>query len=78
MIIDMRAISEKLRQFEFDCPHKIDLWEKYEEVENPWSLEDKMIAWCKENIKDRCMYRHNWVFIFASEQDAAAFKLTWS
>lgn len=77
MILDMREIDEKLRQFEYDCPHEIDLWDKYEETEDVWPLEDKMVTWCKENLKGRSMYCQNWRFIFADENDAAAFKLVW-
>jgi len=79
MIIDMRAIDEKLRQFEFDCPTILDLWSQLsQEIEDEYDTRvDNMVDWCKENCKGRSMYMQNLKFIFELKSDAMAFKLMW-
>ena len=80
MIIDMRAVDEKLRQFEFTCEHRIDLWDKYEHETHSdkyETTETKMIRWLRENINGHAMYNHNFVFRFEKQEDLVAFKLMW-
>ena len=76
MILDMRAVNEKIRQFGFKCEHVIDLWDKYsEECEE---IEDDMVEWVKENASGHAMYHHNFRWGFERQEDLIAFKLMWS
>lgn len=68
---------EKARQFEWDCPIKIDLWEKYELEEDGAEIEKEMIDWIGHNTKGRVYCAGDMIFRFEIESDAELFKLTW-
>lgn len=80
MILDMRAVDEKLRQFEFKCEHRIDLWDRYEAAihsDEYIPIEDNMVRWIRENINGHSIYSHNFIFRFEKQEDLVAFKLMW-
>ena len=78
MILDRRAVDEKLRQFEFDCEYELDLYGQpnFDDIDDEYHPRvDEMIKWCRENCKGRSMYKQDLQFRFQLEEDVVAFKL---
>ena len=82
MFYNTIAEHEKLRQLRFDCPHEVDLYEKYEleidDMDEVYDLEGRMYEWCKENCRGSGVYEGDFRFLFEKEDEAAAFKMAWS
>ena len=72
-VIAWSEIHASIRQFEYKCDHKIDLWDLGFELEE----EEEMIEWLKENANGKVYCNGDFVFRFEDEADLMAFKIMW-
>ncbi len=76
-IIVWSELRESIRQFEFKCGHKVDLWDWDTSRDHDVVREEEMINWIKENANGKVYCNGDFVFLFEEESDAVAFKLRW-